>query len=32
MKYALTDYPELSREIGRHERVRGLLVSILNKK
>ncbi|MCM3105218.1 hypothetical protein P9E80_06635 [Bacillus velezensis] len=32
MKYALTDYPELSREIGRHERVRKWLVSILNKK
>ena len=28
LKNALTDYPELSR----HERVRGLLVSILNKK
>ncbi len=32
LKNALTDYPELSREIGRHERVRRLLVSILNKK
>uniref|UniRef100_UPI0040495795 YxiJ family protein n=1 Tax=Bacillus sp. YBsi01 TaxID=3139388 RepID=UPI0040495795 len=32
LKNALTDYLELSREIGRHERVRRLLVSILNKK
>ncbi|PAF02725.1 YxiJ family protein [Bacillus velezensis] len=32
LKNALTDYPELSREIGRHERARRLLVSILNKK
>lgn len=31
-KNALMDYPELSREIERHERARRLLVSILNKK
>lgn len=32
LEIALTEYPELSREIGRHERARRLLVSILNKK